>query len=240
VARPPQKARRAAVALVGLLLSCLGVAMMAANADAEDASMTITRANGAVLATNGSVVVGEKLTIHLSGFAPTTTVVIDVGPTQLAPSPKTDAKGAALVPFSFPKLALAPYVISATAGGMTTTTVVTVVTAPASTPAPTASHSASPSASVSASHSTSASPASTGSPTSTTSSVATTPSPALTSPGPSTSATALAKTGPATSSLSLSGAALLAVGVVLVVVGGAGGSPAARHVRVAGAHVRRH
>ena len=236
MARPPQKARRAAVALVGLLLSCLGVAMMAANADAEDASMTITRANGAELATNGSVVVGEKLTIHLSGFAPSTTVAIDVGPTQLTPSPKTDTKGAALVPFSVPKLAPAPYVISATAGGMTTTTVVTVVTAPASTPAPTASRSASPSAS----HSTSASPASTGSATSPTSSVATTPSPALTSPGPSTSATALAKTGPATSSLSLSGAALLAVGVVLVVVGGAGGSPAARHVRVAGAHVRRH
>ena len=124
-----------------LALLVLGwVVLLDGWASAGTAKLAIVRASGVVVPENSQLVVGEKVSVHVSGFGPKTVVVVQFGTLAVPATVVTAADGTASVPMTVPKVPADVYVLTASSDMTSADFVVTVdTTAPvSSTPAPTA------------------------------------------------------------------------------------------------------
>jgi hypothetical protein len=169
---------------------------------------------------NSQVLVGQTLVIHVSGFEPGATVLLQLGPQELVEQIVTDDGGAGTTRVVVPKLRTDSYSITAITATVNATFVVSVVnpaTTKPITPAPSSLPTVARSATPTASGTTHATSSQAGT------SAAYTP--------------ALANTGsPNTFGLTIAGMVLLAFGATAIKIG----APRVfgRHERIAGAHCR--
>ncbi len=143
-----QRSRAAAVrstflVVIGLAVSVLGVGIFAASASADSARVWLTTSSGATVAENSQLTVRQHVIIHVSGFAPNSTVLFQFGDAAVPGEVTADDAGSATAPFTVRTLRSDAYVLTATSDTAVATFVVTVynpatrkpaVTAPAATP----------------------------------------------------------------------------------------------------------
>lgn len=219
--------RGAVVAGIGLLAALIAVVGLSAPASAAGGSVWLTRANGANVPENGVVKTGESITVHVKGFAPNATVLLQFAAVQLPSGVDTDASGAGSIAYTVPALRSDAYVVTASSDSDVATFVVTLVNPknpkPTATPKPTPSPSKSTGTGSTGSSGSSGSHGSSGS------------SGSGSTSGGSSSGT-LAKTGSTQPAYWAMALALLVVGAGLVKV--AAPVLLGRHERVGGAHVR--
>ncbi len=214
---------RSSVVAAGVLVALAVSLVIAPRAWAvSEASMWLTRANGATVPENGTIKTGERITVHVKDFAANATVLLQVGQTQLPNGIDTDASGAGSVGYTAPALKSDVYVFTASSDTDATTYVVSLFNPknPKPKPAPAPKPTKKPAA---ATHSSSSSSAHSSSSSSTSNSN-------------SSSSGTLAKTGPVQPVYWLAAIVLLVVGMGMVRI--AAPVLLGRHERTGGAHQR--
>jgi len=98
----------------------------ASAASAESARVWLVNGSGATVASAGEVVVGYRVVAHVSGFAPGTTVSVQLEGSPNVRSLIADATGAGEVPTTVSKLPLGPALFVASGGGSSATARVTI------------------------------------------------------------------------------------------------------------------
>lgn len=202
--------RRTVVVAMALLLSAVGGGLWASAASAAT-TLTVSR-GGTALVENSQVKVGDSLRVSVSGSTPSSTVLLQLGPNELATAIATDAAGAGSVTITVPALPSDVYLITAISQSGNATFAVYV-----KNPAATVTN---------AEESEAAAAAANGTSSSTSSGSASKP----------TSTGSLAKSGPTAVPVVIAGVLFLALGSALVRVG-AIPMIAGRHERRAGAHL---
>ncbi len=202
--------RRTVVVAMALLLSAVGGGLWASAASAAT-TLTVSK-GGSALVENSQVKVGDSLRVSISGSTPSSAVLLQFGPTELATAITTDAAGAGSAAIAVPVLPSDVYVITAVTPSGNATFAVYVEN-------PTATI-------TNAEESAAAAAAANGSSSGTSSG----------SPSRPTSTDSLAKTGATSLPIVIGGALFLMLGAVLVRMG-AIPMLAGRHERRAGAHL---
>jgi hypothetical protein len=124
--------------LLSVLAIVAGGLLFSATASAQSARVWLSRPSGAVVPENGSVKVGEALTVHVAGFAANAVVLLQFGSIEVAAPIETDGSGAGSSSVRVPQSQPDAYVLTASSDAASATTLVVVVTTtkPLQTPAP--------------------------------------------------------------------------------------------------------